>query len=153
LRAQKLDNSPFNIQPVKGRYMWRDVERTCAELEIPLVRPSVFPRNGLLAARVACAADGAPWLSAFVRNVYSANFAHDLDISQPDVVLGCLESVVSDPQAVLALANHDQTRAQLRSNTDEAIRFGIFGAPSFLVGQELFWGNDRMEQAMRWSHR
>ena len=83
-RAQGWDDSPFNIYPAKGRYMWRDLERICGELGVPFARPSVFPRNGLLAARIACVGDGAPWLSAFVRNVYTANFARDLDISQPE---------------------------------------------------------------------
>lgn len=152
-RAQGWDDSPFNIYPVKGRYMWRDLERLCVDLGIPLVKPSVFPRNGLLAARVACAGHDAAWLPAFVRNVYSANFARDLDISQPDVVLGCLESIVPDPQAVLASASHEDAKARLRANTERAVTLGIFGAPSFVVGQELFWGNDRLESALRWATR
>lgn len=152
-RTQGWNDSPFNIYPVKGRYMWRDLERVCGELAIPLVRPSVFPRNGLLAARVACAAADAAWLPSFVRNVYSANFARDLDISRPDVVLGCLESLVPDPADVLASADLEETKARLRSNTERAVDLGIFGAPSFVVGQELFWGNDRLETALRWCTR
>jgi len=53
--AQGWDDSPFNIYPAKGRYMWRDLERLCALQGIAWQRPSRFPRNGLLAARVACA--------------------------------------------------------------------------------------------------
>jgi 2-hydroxychromene-2-carboxylate isomerase len=149
-KAQGWNNSPFNIYPAKGQYMWRDVARICAELDIPLVRPSVFPRNGLLAARVAAACHDAPWLPAFVRNVYSANFARDLDISRPEVVAACLQSLVANPDAVLATAGLDDAKARLRANTDQAVSLGIFGAPSFVAGSELFWGNDRMEQAMSW---
>src|SRR5262249_39988743 len=72
-RAQGWDDSPFNIYPVKGRYMWRDLERICAACEIPLRRPSVFPRSSLLAARVACAGAGEPWAGDFIRGIYHAN--------------------------------------------------------------------------------
>ncbi len=61
--------------------MWRDLERICAELSIPFRRPSQFPRNGLLAARIACWFATEPWVPEFIRSVYRANFAEDLDIS------------------------------------------------------------------------
>src|SRR5258706_10349133 len=81
-----IKDSPFNLQPVRGRYMWRDVERLCAKHGLPWRRPSVFPRNSLLAARVACAGEREPWLGAFVRGVYRANFAHDLDIADEQII-------------------------------------------------------------------
>lgn len=149
-QAQGWGDSPFNLYPIQGRYMWRDLARICAELDLPLVKPTTFPRNGLLAARVACVGHDAAWLPTFVRNVFTANFVHDLDIAQPEVVLGCLDTLAPDPQLVLATASRADAKAQLRANTEQAIASGIFGAPSFLIGQELFWGNDRMEQAMRW---
>lgn len=79
-RAQGWTDSPFNLHPAKGRYMWRDLARLCDELGLPLTRPSRFPRNGLLAARVVTAFPDAPWLAAFVRAVYTANFAEDREI-------------------------------------------------------------------------
>ena len=95
-QKQGWNDSPFNIYPAKGRYMWRDLERLCASLEIPFRKPSQFPRNGLTAARVACANAGAAWIALFVRRVYEANFAHDLDIAQPKVLLDCLDRLVED---------------------------------------------------------
>src|SRR5262245_7531079 len=80
-RAQGWNDSPFNLYLQKGRYMWRDLERTCARLQLPFRRPSVFPRNGLLAARVACVAAEEPWLHDFVVAVYRANFGDDRDIA------------------------------------------------------------------------
>jgi len=74
--AQGWTDSPFNLYPEKGRYMWRDLERLCNAEEIAFRRPSQFPRNSLLAARVACRYSDAPWLPDFVRAVYGANFAH-----------------------------------------------------------------------------
>jgi 2-hydroxychromene-2-carboxylate isomerase len=150
--AQGWNDSPFNLYPVKGRYMWRDLERICADLGTPLRRPSRFPRNGLLAARVACHAQEQPWLPEFARQVYRANFADDREISDPAVVGGILEAV-GQPRALLAAAESPETRAKLRAQTERAQALGIFGAPSFVVGDELFWGNDRLEHALRWLRR
>ena len=149
--SQGWNDSPFNIYPVKGRYMWRDLERICAAHDIPLRRPSQFPRNGLLAARVACWFADAPWLPDFVRAVYRANFAEDLDISAPETVARCLAVSGRDPAALLAEAQAPEAKERLRANTTEAIALGIFGAPSFVIGSELFWGHDRIEDALRWA--
>ncbi|MDY6949796.1 MAG: 2-hydroxychromene-2-carboxylate isomerase [Pseudomonadota bacterium] len=150
-QQQGWNNSPFNIYPVKGQYMWRDMERICERADIPLRRPSVFPRNGLLAARVVCANGEAPWLPNFVRAIYQANFAEDAEISSPEVVGRCLTSLGQDAAAILEAAQAPAAKDKLKSNTAEAMERGIFGAPSFVVGGELFWGNDRLEQALEWA--
>jgi 2-hydroxychromene-2-carboxylate isomerase len=151
MRSVGWNDSPFNIYPVKGRYMWRDVERVCASLNLAFRKPSVFPRNGLTAARIACAHDGAPWVPAFVRAVYTANFVEDADISEPDVLRRCLAGLVQDPDAALASAGSTDAKARLRANSERAVELGLFGAPSFVVDGELFWGNDRLEAALEWS--
>jgi len=148
---QGWNDSPFNIYPVKGRYMWRDLDRICAAHRIPMRHPSQFPRNGLLAARVACRFADAPWLPDFVRAVYRANFAEDLDISSPETVTRCLAVSGRDPAALLAEAQSPEAKERLRANTNEAIALGIFGAPSFTIGSELFWGHDRIEDALKWA--
>lgn len=152
-QAQGWNDSPFNLYPAKGRYMWRDLERLCAGLGIPFNKPSEFPRNGLLSARVVCAADGAPWVPEFVRRVYTANFAWDQDIADPGVVRDCLEGLVDAPEAMIAAAGEEDVKSRLRDNTDRAVELGIFGAPSFVVRDELFWGNDRLEAALEWTVR
>ena len=148
-RAQGWNDSPFNIYPAKGRYMWRDMERVCTALGIPFQKPSEFPRSSLLAARIACVAES-DWVPPFVQNVYTANFAKDLDIAQPAVLLDCLQELVSDPAAVLAAARGAEAKSQLRRNTEAAIELGIFGAPTFVIDGELFWGNDRLETGLEW---
>lgn len=150
-RDQGWNDSPFNLLASKGRYMWRDLERICAAHHIPFRRPSEFPRNGLLAARVACRFADAPWLPEFVRAVYRANFEQDLDISAPATVKRCLASSGEDPDALLKHANSPESKEKLRLQTGEASRLGIFGAPSFTVGRELFWGSDRLEDALSWA--
>lgn len=152
-RAQGWHDSPFNLFPAKSRYMWRDLERICGELGLRWQKPSQFPRNGLLAARLVCAAGEGAWLPELVRRVYTASFADDRDIAQPEVLRGCLNGLVSDPDALLAAAQQDAIKAQLRKNTERAVELGIFGAPTCVVGEELFWGNDRLETAVRWASR
>ena len=148
--AQGWNDSPFNLYPVKSRYMWRDLERVCAALELPMRRPSRFPRNGLRAARIACWFEDEPWLPAFVRAVYDANFARDADIAEPQVLAACLARAGA-PAEALDAAGDDAARAKLRARVDEAVALGIFGAPSFVVGGEVFWGNDRLEDALAWA--
>jgi 2-hydroxychromene-2-carboxylate isomerase len=150
-QEQGWNDSPFNIYLVKGRYMWRDLERLCAGLRLPFRKPSQFPRNGLLAARVACMSEENEWLPEFVRKVFAANFAQDLDIAEPKILLDCLKGLVDEPTAVLAAASGEHAKSRLRHNTERAVELGIFGAPTFVVGDELFWGNDRLETALEWS--
>lgn len=145
------NDSPFNLQPAKGRYMWRDLERLCASLQIPFTRPTTFPRNGLLAARIACHFSAEPWLPAFVRAVYRANFAEDRDIALRGTLERCLETANQDPAPILARIDDPAAKDALRAQTEEAIGLGVFGAPFFVVdGRELFWGNDRLEDAIAW---
>jgi 2-hydroxychromene-2-carboxylate isomerase len=151
-KSQGWTDSPFNIYPAKGRYMWRDLERICAQQDLELRHPSRFPRNGLLAARLGAGFEDEPWIASFVRAIYRANFAEDREISDPAVVASVLESIKQDPSLV-ARAESGEAKSRLRARTTEAIALGIFGAPSFVVDGELFWGNDRLESALEWAAR
>ncbi len=152
-RRQGWSDSPFNLYPARGRYMWRHIERLCDKHGLPFRKPTQFPRNSLLAARVACAAAGREWLPEFVRTVYRANFAEDRDIADPAVMQEILAAVGQDAREVLALAQSPENKERLRRQTEAAWAQGIFGAPTFVVGGELFWGNDRLEDALAWHKR
>ncbi|HVZ70540.1 MAG TPA: 2-hydroxychromene-2-carboxylate isomerase [Rhizomicrobium sp.] len=150
--AQGWKDSPFNIYPVKGRYMWRDLERICDAEGIPLKLPPVrFPQNGLKAARIALAGEAQGWTGAFTRAVYTANFAEQRDISDDATLALILSKIGVNPEAAVEAANTQEIKDRLKAQTEEAISLGIFGAPSFTVGSELFWGNDRLEQAVAWA--
>ena len=149
-QQQGWDTSPFNIFPAKGRYMWRDLERVCGAMGIPFHKPGVFPRNGLLAARVACWFATAGWIGAFVRGVFTANFAEDRDIATIEVIHGVLTAIGQDGSSVLEEAHRPESKILLRQQTERATNLGIFGAPMFRVDNELFWGNDRLEAAFGW---
>jgi 2-hydroxychromene-2-carboxylate isomerase len=151
--SQGWQDSPFNIYPMKGRYMWRDLERVCESLELPLKRPTTFPRNGLVAARVALLAAREPFIADFVRAVYTANFAEDREISKPEVVVEILNDLGQNGVALLEASSSRENKEALRKQTEEATRLEIFGSPSFIVAGELFWGNDRLEQALAAARR
>lgn len=148
---QGMNDSPFNIYPEKGEYMWKDMVRVCRDLHLPFTCPDVFPRNGLLAARVTTRFCRSPWVSKFVRAVYSSNFERNEDIASPGIIENCLASIGVDTTSVLKEAVSPESKEMLRKQTDEAGERGIFGAPSFYVGNELFWGNDRLERAIKWA--
>ena len=147
------NDSPFNIYPPKGRYMWRDLERLAEKEGLPFLRPSRFPRNGLLAARVALVGVKEGWVAAFARAVMMANFAEDREIGE-EAVIGAILGTLGLPAAeVIARAQADANKLALRCQTERAAELGLFGAPSFRVGEELFWGNDRLEDALAWARR
>jgi len=151
-KEQGWNDSPFNVYPVKGRYMWRDVERLCAKYGVPFARPSRFPRDGLLAARVACLAraKSEPWLPDFVRAVFRTNFAEDREIGDAVEIRSILDDLGRPGAEIVERARTPENKQRLRDHTHRAIELGIFGAPSFVVGGELFWGNDRLEDALGW---
>lgn len=145
------NDSPFNIYPPKGRYMWRDLARLCTKYGLPFRLPSHFPRNGLLAARVALLGAEEPWIGPFARAVMVANFAEDQDIAEPTVIRNILEKLGLPADDLLTRAVSEENKLALRHQTDRATEIGLFGAPSFVVGNEIFWGNDRMEDALAWA--
>jgi 2-hydroxychromene-2-carboxylate isomerase len=151
--AQGWNDSPFNIYPAKGRYMWRDLERRAAARGMPFRRPSRFPRNGLLAARVALVAADEGWAGELTRAVFRANFAEDREIAEPAVLGEIVRVLGRDPDAVLERAGTPAVKAALRAQTTAAQALGIFGAPSFVARGELFWGDDRLEDAVAWLGR
>ncbi|HKS61383.1 MAG TPA: 2-hydroxychromene-2-carboxylate isomerase [Xanthobacteraceae bacterium] len=148
-KAQGWDTSPFNLYPAKGRYMVRDCEREAAANGLTFRLPEPFPQNTLLAARVAVAGLEDGWGEEFSRNVYRAQFAESHQVGDPQVIGEIVNALGQDGAAALARAGSDDIKGKLRHNTAEAQQYGIFGAPSFIARGELFWGNDRLEQALR----
>ena len=114
-------------------------------------RPSIFPRNGLRAARIACVAADEGWCGELTRAVFAANFAQDRDISDAGVLAEIVSDLSRDPATVTKASEAPVNKERLRTQTEDAKRHGIFGAPSFTVGNELVWGNDRLGTAIAWS--
>ena len=147
-RAQGWNTSPYSLYPAKGRYMWHDVARRAAALGLPFRQPEKFPVYSLYAARVATMAEEEDWCVPFIRAVYWANFVDGVDIGDPECVERLLVDLGVDGATVLRDSGGDDTKIALRARTEEAMELGIFGAPTFVVGDELFWGDDRLEEAL-----
>ena len=153
-KAQGWETSPFNLYPAKGRNMWRDLERTCADLALPFRRPEPFPQSSVLAARVALVGLADTWGRDFCRAVYRAEFADGARIDDPQSIRAILSSLNVDADTAIVAAHAGGIKEKLRAETAEAQRLGIFGAPSFTTADgELFWGNDRLERAVAWAKR
>ncbi|MGA7429767.1 MAG: 2-hydroxychromene-2-carboxylate isomerase [Xanthobacteraceae bacterium] len=153
-KAQGFETSPFNLFPAKGGYMWRDLERICADLALPFLRPDPFPQNSLLAARVALVGLNKLWGEEFCLEVFRSQFGEGSRIDDAAAITKILARLEIAPESVLAAAQSDHNKMHLRNQIEEAQRRGIFGAPTFITADgELFWGNDRLERALAWAKK
>ena len=153
-KTQGWDTSPFNVYPAKGRYMVRDIERIAAARGLPPFRlPDPFPARSIKAARLALLAADQEYIAPFMRTLFQKAFADGRDISDGDVLRECLRAAgVPEVDALFAAADGPPVKDRLRRETEHALGSGIFGAPTFIAPDgELFWGDDRLEQAIGWS--
>jgi 2-hydroxychromene-2-carboxylate isomerase len=150
-RAEGLMDSPLNVYPLRGNYAVRDVARRGRRYGFDVRFPSTFPRNSVLVSRVGLVALKEGWGEAFGEAVYRAEFQEDADIASREVVSALLSGMGQDAERIFALAEAPEAKAALRAETEAAQALGIFGAPSFLVQGELFWGDDRLEDALDWA--
>jgi 2-hydroxychromene-2-carboxylate isomerase len=151
-KAQGWTTSPFNLFPAKGQYMVRDITRVATARGLPFRMPESFPANGLHAARIALAGEGSGWIAPFTRAIFEAQFGAQRDIADSTVLASVLERIGVDAQAALARATTPEIKDRLRAQTETASTHGIFGAPTFIASDgELFWGDDRLDQAISWA--
>ncbi|MFM2111936.1 MAG: hypothetical protein RLZZ271_596, partial [Pseudomonadota bacterium] len=124
-------NSPFVLQKEKGEYMWKDMAHQSRKYGLPWQQPSSFPRNSVLPVRVAMLGAQEPWIGEFCKGIMLASFAHDQDISRPEVVGHVLSQIGLSASQVLDEAVGDANKLALRQQTEEAARRKVFGAPTF----------------------
>lgn len=149
--SQGWSNSPFNLFPAKGKYMWRDMERRSGRLGLPLKRPQPFPQNSLSAARVALAGREAGWTPAFTRACFQLEYGEGRSIQEEPVIVEALRQAGVDAQAALLQSRSEEIKGRLKAETELAKSIGIFGAPAFITQDgEHFWGDDRLEEAIEW---
>ena len=142
------DNSPFVLQKEKGEYMWKDMIRECRKYGLPWLRPTTFPRLSTLPMRVAVMAAEESWIGEYCRGIMLLNFARDRDINSQEAVAGVLAALGLPALEILGEAQSEANKPRLRQQTDTAKAKGIFGAPTFFVDGEMFWGNDRLGDAL-----
>ena len=131
----------------KGRYIFTDFDRFARRYGVPLRRNPHFPIHTLLPMRGAVGLQRAQpeRLADYCRAMFQAIWVDGRNLNEPAEVGAVLAAAGFDPQALLALANHPDTKQALKDATDEAVRRGVFGAPTFFVGEQMFWGQDRID--------
>ncbi|MBL4802620.1 MAG: 2-hydroxychromene-2-carboxylate isomerase [Emcibacter sp.] len=151
-KSQGWDTSPFGIYKAKGNYMWRDIERSADLYGLPFKKSDqVFPQNSILAARIALCLPDADQRGEFSKSAYRAEFSEGQNIAEPQVIAQILNNLGHDSDQLFQQAKSPDIKQALFANTAEAQEKGIFGAPSLITGDgELFWGDDRLEQALNW---
>ncbi len=138
-------NSMPAAVPAKAAYMTHDVRRWARHYGLPFHMPSVFPVNTIRALRTGVAALEEGTFLAFHHAVMQGYWANDQDIGDPEVLAAIATAAGLDGPRLVGRAEEGPIKERLKSNTDEAIERGVFGAPTFFVGDQMFWGNDRLE--------
>lgn len=146
-------SSPLFIHEAKSRYVWRDMHRRAERFGLPFVEPTVFPRRTLLPMRIATLASGSSWIGEFCRLSMLAHFGANRDIDTYEAMAEILDHLELQSTRLIADAESDTNKALLRRRTEKAMARGVFGAPTIFVGQEMFWGDDRLEDALEWATR
>jgi 2-hydroxychromene-2-carboxylate isomerase len=149
---QEMRNIPFAEKPAKLKYMWRDIERRAAKHGLPFKGPAAYPADkNLLANRVGTVAAEEGWCPAYAKASYRGWFLEDRVLGEPASVRHVLTSIGQEPDRVLACAESEAIKLRWEAETDAARQLGIFGSPTFAVGAEIFWGDDRLEDALEWA--
>ncbi len=138
------NQSPITI-PAKGKYTMMDLQRFARLYNVPLIFNPYFPINTLHLMRGAVAMLGRPEFSIYLNAVFTAIWVDEKNMGLPDVVADVLAGAGLDPQEILLLSNQEQVKEQLKTLTEEAVDRGVFGAPTFFLGEEMFFGQDRLE--------
>ncbi len=150
MREKGFAKGPFADRPEKLAYMWRDLERRAKRHGIPYRRPTIYPVDSQRTVRVGFLSSREGWCAAFTRKVMTMNFVEARPIGVPGQLEAALSELGHDPEIVIQRAHEPDVEAALEAQTRQAIELGIFGSPSFLVNGELFWGDDRLEDAIAW---
>jgi 2-hydroxychromene-2-carboxylate isomerase len=146
-----MNLGPFLPYPSKMEYMWRDIERRARRVGVPYLRPSTYPVNSLFTARVACIAAAEGWCRPFTEKVFALHWTENRLMGTEDNLDSALRSLGQDPIAIKSRSQTLEGKGALKQQTEAAKSLKIFGAPSFVTAGELFWGDDRLEEAVEWA--
>lgn len=140
------NHSPATI-PAKGPYLFIDLARFAKRYGVPLQENPDFPINTLLLMRVATGMQmhEPGRFRAYVDAVFHAMWVEPRNLNDPGTVGAVLQEAGFDAGKLLALANAQDVKDQLKATTQEAVQRGVFGAPTMFVGDQMFWGQDRLD--------
>ena len=142
--------SPMAV-PAKGRYVFIDMKRFADAYGVQLVMNPHFPiiTTTLMRAATALQVQGDEAFQRYMDAIYRAIWVEALNMNDPGVVSEVLSRAGFDPAAVLAMANEQATKDKLKAVTMTAVERGVFGAPTFFIGDHMYWGQDRIEQVIQ----
>jgi 2-hydroxychromene-2-carboxylate isomerase len=140
------NQSPVNV-PAKGKYIFEDFRRWAKRYGVPFERNPHFPIMTLAFMRAAITLQGKsdPRFLDYCHAMFNAIWAESLNMNDPATAAQALKKAGFDPQVLMAMANDQATKDALKAATQEAVDRGVFGAPTFFVGDEMFWGQDRID--------
>lgn len=145
------NNRPFVGKPVKLAYMWRDLERRARRHGIPFTSIPNYPNDSNeLANRVATLAALEGWCPEFAKASYAAWFLENKDPGNVEHLSGILQRLNQPSADIIERADSQEVRDKYAAETEAARSMGIFGSPTFACGAEIFWGDDRLEDAIDW---
>jgi 2-hydroxychromene-2-carboxylate isomerase len=148
----ELKNIPFTGKPVRMAYMWREIEHRAEAYGFPARVPAPYPLTEFdRANRVAIVANGEGWCTPYVRESYRRWFQEGEEPGLEPNLRSVLTALGQDPDRALRKASSEAVGRAYLTATDEAKRLNVFGSPSFLVSGEVFWGDDRLEDSIRWA--
>jgi 2-hydroxychromene-2-carboxylate isomerase len=148
---QEMNHVPFADKPAKSAYMWRDIQRRAAMYGLELSVPAPYPiKHSIAANLVATLGMQEGWGSDFVRAAYRRWFLLGQESGSEPNLSESLREIGQDSNRVLKSAVHDNIRDMLTAETNAARALGIFGSPTFSIDREIFWGDDRLEDAIHW---
>lgn len=146
------NNIPFAGKPVKAAYMWRDIERRAGKYGLQVSVPAPYPLENLpLANQVATLGMQEGWGQDYVIATYRRWFQDGQPAGSDPNLSESLKEIGQDPKRVIEAAASAATADTLAQQTETAKQLGVFGAPSFVVETEVFWGDDRLEDAVSWA--
>ena len=145
-------STPLVDRPMMGAYSRHDMARSARRLGVPLTFPEPFPIATVAACRAVYWVErtDAAAAKALAQALYRAYFVDGRNISEPDVVADAAGGTGADRDALLAGIQEPAIKDRLKEVTGAAIERGVFGSPFFMVGDEPFWGHDRMDEVDRW---
>jgi len=145
------DNIPFAGKPVKLAYMWRDISRRARRYGLKPTLPAPYPLKEFdLANKIAIVAETEGWCADYVRAAYRRWFEFGEEPGSEPGLTAVLKELGRDPARIVAAARTGRIEERYKRDTEEAKALGVFGSPSFVVDGEVFWGDDRLEDAIEW---
>jgi 2-hydroxychromene-2-carboxylate isomerase len=140
------NRSPMEV-PAKGQYMVDDLDRFARRYRVPYAQNPHFPINTLTLMRGALGLQmrEPARMIPYVDAVYRAIWVEGRNMNDAATVASVLAQAGFDPEKLLALASDPAVKDQLKAETQEAVARGVFGAPTFFVGTDMFWGQDRLD--------